>query len=123
MSRHLKGSDATLAKRMAGAAATGMAMLIGTGLSGSPARAAYIVTLVQEGSDVVQTGSGAGTLQRPLAALPLGVVTLARRTAADVSHRPRGSASSYLCSLGTNTVLGNVTNGLLVVLLDGGAEN
>jgi hypothetical protein len=61
---------------MAGAAATGMVMLIGTGLSGSPARGAYIVTLVQRGSNVVQTGSGAGTLQRPLAALPLGVVML-----------------------------------------------
>ena len=72
----------TLAKRIAGAAATGMLMLIGTGLSGSPARA---------------------ILYR--------------------DARPRASALGYLFSLGTNTVLGNVTNGLLVLLLDGGAEN
>ena len=32
-------------------------------------------------------------------------------------------ASSYLCSLGTNTVLGNVTNGPLVLLFDAGAVN
>jgi hypothetical protein len=59
-----------------------MLMLIGTGLSGSPAR------------------------------------TILYRDA-----RPRASASGYLFSLGTNTVLGNVTNGLLVLSLDGGAEN
>jgi hypothetical protein len=73
---------------MAGAAATGMAMLIGTGLSGFPARAAYIVTLVQEGSDVVQTG----TLQRPLAALPLGVVML---LAAPPRMYPTGPAGRH----------------------------
>src|SRR5580704_13515036 len=31
--------------------------------------------------------------------------------------------TNYRCSLGTNTVLGLVTNGLLAVLPDGGAEN
>jgi hypothetical protein len=31
--------------------------------------------------------------------------------------------ANYRCSLGTNTVLGLVTNGLLAVLADGGAEN
>ena len=37
--------------------------------------------------------------------------------------RPLRPASNYLCSLGTNTVLGNVTNGLFVLLLGDGAEN
>ena len=32
-------------------------------------------------------------------------------------------AGAYLCSLGTNTVLGNVTNGLFGLLFAGGAEN
>jgi hypothetical protein len=37
---------------------------------------------------------------------------------------PQTLASSYyLCSLGTNTVLGKVTNGLFGVLLDDGPEN
>jgi hypothetical protein len=31
--------------------------------------------------------------------------------------------ANYRCSLGTNTVLGLVTNGLLAVSRDGGAEN
>jgi hypothetical protein len=39
------------------------------------------------------------------------------------SERPDGIMSSYLCSLGTNTVLGNSTNGLFGVLLDDGPEN
>jgi hypothetical protein len=33
------------------------------------------------------------------------------------------AGSDYLCSLGTNTVLGNVTNGLLALLFDAGAVN
>ncbi len=41
-----------------GAGVLGMAMLIGPGLAASPAQAAYIVTLVQQGSNVVATGSG-----------------------------------------------------------------
>jgi hypothetical protein len=43
---------------MAGAAALGAAAAIGLGLSVLPARAAYVVTLKQEGKDVVATGSG-----------------------------------------------------------------
>jgi len=43
--------------------------------------------------------------------------------AADAHHLARARGSNYLCSLGTNTVLGNVTNGLLALLLDGGPEN
>ena len=35
-----------------------MAMLIGSGLSAPPAQAGYVVTLTQEGGDVVATGSG-----------------------------------------------------------------
>lgn len=42
----------------AGAAALGMAILIGCGLSAPPARAAYTVALAQQGSDVVANGSG-----------------------------------------------------------------
>jgi hypothetical protein len=40
------------------AAAIGVAMLTGYGLSAQPAQAAYIVDLTQEGSNVVATGSG-----------------------------------------------------------------
>jgi hypothetical protein len=48
------------------------------------------------------------------------------------SHSLRGDRDSkncrspppiYLCSLGTNTVLGNSTNGLFGVLLDDGPDN
>jgi hypothetical protein len=35
----------------------------------------------------------------------------------------RRDPANYRCSLGTNTVLGLVTNGLLGVSRDGGAEN
>jgi len=45
-------------KRIAGVAALGGTMLIGAGLSAPPAQAAYIVTLMQAGSDVVATGGG-----------------------------------------------------------------
>jgi hypothetical protein len=41
-----------------GGAALGVAILMGSGLSAPPAEAAYIVTLEQEGSNVVATGSG-----------------------------------------------------------------
>ena len=40
------------------AAAIGVTMLTGHGMSASPAQAGYVVTLTQEGSDVVATGSG-----------------------------------------------------------------
>ena len=40
------------------AAALGAAMLTGYGLSAPPAQAGYVVTLTQQGSDVVATGSG-----------------------------------------------------------------
>jgi hypothetical protein len=47
-------------KRIGGAAAIGVVMMFGGGLSASLAQAAYTVTLQQQGSDVV--GTGAGTL-------------------------------------------------------------
>ena len=40
------------------ASAIGVAMLTGYGLSAPPAQAGYVVTLTQQGSDVVATGSG-----------------------------------------------------------------
>jgi hypothetical protein len=43
---------------VAGAAALGVAMLVGAGLSAPSGRAAYIVTLAQVASNVVATGSG-----------------------------------------------------------------
>jgi hypothetical protein len=47
-------------KQIGGAAALGVTMLIGCGLSASPAQATpYVVTLDQVGSNVVETGSGA----------------------------------------------------------------
>jgi len=49
---------ATSTIRIAHAAALGVATLIGSGLSSPPARAAFTVTLLQEGSNVVATGSG-----------------------------------------------------------------
>jgi hypothetical protein len=45
----------TFAKRIAGAVALGMGMLIGSGLS---SQAGYVVTLEQQGPNVVATGSG-----------------------------------------------------------------
>ena len=45
-------------KRIAGATALGVAMLTGYGLSVTPAQAGYVVTLTQQGTDVVATGSG-----------------------------------------------------------------
>jgi hypothetical protein len=44
--------------RIAGVAALGAAMLIGSGPCAPPAQAGYIVTLAQQGSNVVATGSG-----------------------------------------------------------------
>jgi hypothetical protein len=44
--------------RFSSAAALGMAMLVGCGLAAPPAQAGYVVTLTQEGTDVVATGSG-----------------------------------------------------------------
>jgi hypothetical protein len=48
----------TFVKRLVVAAALGVAMLIGSGLSVPSAQAGYIVTLEQVGSNVVATGSG-----------------------------------------------------------------
>ena len=48
----------TFRKQIGGAAALGVAMLVGFGLSAPPALAAFIETLVQQGSNVVATGSG-----------------------------------------------------------------
>jgi hypothetical protein len=45
-------------KRIVGAAALGLGILIASDVSCRPAQAGYIVTLVQEGSDVVASGSG-----------------------------------------------------------------
>ena len=45
-------------KRIAGATALGVAMLTGYGLSATPAQAGYIVTLTEQGPNVVATGSG-----------------------------------------------------------------
>jgi hypothetical protein len=45
-------------KRIAGATALGVAMLTGYGLSVTPAQAGYVVTLTEQGTDVVATGSG-----------------------------------------------------------------
>ncbi len=48
----------TFVKRIGGAAAIGVAMLVGGGLSAPLAQAAYIVTLEQVGTNVVATGIG-----------------------------------------------------------------
>lgn len=48
----------TFAKRIVGMAALGAAVLVGSGLGAPPAKAAYIVTLMQQGANVVATGSG-----------------------------------------------------------------
>jgi PEP-CTERM motif len=45
-------------ERIGSAAALGVAMLIGAGASAPPAAAAYVVTIKQEGPNVVTTGSG-----------------------------------------------------------------
>jgi hypothetical protein len=52
-----EGSDMSFPKQI-GRAAIGVAILMGSGLSAPPVQAAYTVTLAQEGSNVVATGSG-----------------------------------------------------------------
>jgi hypothetical protein len=52
----------------------------------------------------------------PLGGFSCGMGWISRRCLA-------GTPANYRCSLGTNTVLGLVTNGLFEVLADGGAEN
>lgn len=52
----------TLIKFIRGAAAHGVAMLIAFGLSAAPVQAGYIVTLLQQGSNVVAIGSGSVNL-------------------------------------------------------------
>src|SRR4051812_43043769 len=48
----------TFVKWIAGAAALGVALLLGSGPISSSAQAGYVVTLKEVGSDVVATGSG-----------------------------------------------------------------
>jgi hypothetical protein len=50
--------EMALKKQITGAAAVGVAMLIGFGLCAPPAQAAYTITIEQAGSDVVATGAG-----------------------------------------------------------------
>jgi hypothetical protein len=45
-------------KQIGGAATLGVAILMGSGLSAPPAQAAFVVTLAQDGTNVVATGSG-----------------------------------------------------------------
>src|SRR5271170_8262860 len=45
-------------QRIAGAATLGTTILLGSGLSAPPAQAGYIVTLVQQGDNVVASGNG-----------------------------------------------------------------
>jgi hypothetical protein len=52
------GNSMMSVKRMASATAVGAAMLISGGLLATAAKAAYVVTLEQVGSNVVATGSG-----------------------------------------------------------------
>jgi hypothetical protein len=54
-----KGDSMTFPKRLAGAAALGAALLLGSGPIASPAQAGYVVTLEEVSGDVVATGSGA----------------------------------------------------------------
>jgi len=48
----------TFQEHLASAAALSVAMFIGAGVSARPAQAAYVVTLAQDGPNVVATGSG-----------------------------------------------------------------
>jgi hypothetical protein len=48
----------TFMKRIAGAAALGAALLLGSGLLSSPAQAGYVVILEEAGNDVIATGGG-----------------------------------------------------------------
>ena len=48
----------TFLKQIAGAAALGAALLLGSSLTTSPAQAGYVVTLEEVGSDVVAAGNG-----------------------------------------------------------------
>jgi hypothetical protein len=73
-------------KQIASAAALGMALLLGSGLLASPAQAGFVLTLEQQGNDVVATGSGpidltdliaAGTGSNSSVILPqLGIISI-----------------------------------------------
>ncbi len=65
----------TTIRRIRGLAAHGVAILIGVGLSAAPAQASYIVTLVQEGGNVVVTGSGSIDLAALTASCPTSCFT------------------------------------------------
>jgi hypothetical protein len=51
-------------KRMIGAAALSIAMLVGSGLTIQPTQAAYIVTLAQVGPNVIANGNGSIDTER-----------------------------------------------------------
>jgi hypothetical protein len=77
-------------------------------------------------------GNGQGRVCYPMlsftrmssAGIPSTPASASPRPAHRQHARPRlRNPANYRCSLGTNTVLGLVTNGLLAVLADGGAEN
>jgi hypothetical protein len=55
--KYQREGDMTFGRRIAGVALLGMAMLIGSSLS-APTQAGFIVTLTEQGTDVVATGSG-----------------------------------------------------------------
>jgi hypothetical protein len=84
---------ATSTIRIARAAALGVATLIGGGVSAPIAQAAYTVTLLQEGSNVVATGSGTFDL----AALPVvnpGPISFAAVMQPDIGFILTGPASA-----------------------------
>jgi len=79
----------TLIKFIRGAAAHSVAMLIAFGLSAAPAQAGYIVTLLQQGSNVVAIGSGS---------INLGALTPSCPT-------------HCLTNAGVNPILGTISTG------------
>lgn len=83
----------TSVARISGAAALGAAMLIGCFVAAPPARAAYTVTLKQQGNDVVASGSG--TLDTAGLSGPFGI-TAATGTIPNLAYiltGPQGGGS------------------------------
>ena len=70
------------------AAAIGVAMLTGYGLSAQPAQAGYVVDLTQQGSNVVATGSGAIDLTGLTFVYSLSPGGFGRITPAEVMEPP-----------------------------------